>query len=63
MGLPSRGASFYGTGSHVVIDIGSLLVTGLWSVFFPNLRRADALTPEALLNAEFEQTGQEVRKL
>ena len=28
MGLPSRGASFYGMGSHVVVDIGSLLVTG-----------------------------------
>jgi uncharacterized protein len=28
MGLPSRGASFYGMGSHVVIDIGSLLVSG-----------------------------------
>jgi hypothetical protein len=32
-------------------------------VFFPSLRRADALTPEALLNAEFGQAGQEVRKL
>ena len=30
---------------------------------FPSLRRADALTPEALVNAELEQTGQEVRKL
>jgi hypothetical protein len=39
------------------------MVTGMWSVFFPNLRKADALTPEALLNAELEQTGQEVRKL
>jgi hypothetical protein len=32
-------------------------------VFFPSLRRADALTPEALTNAELEQSGQEVRKL
>jgi hypothetical protein len=39
------------------------VITGLWSVFFPSLRRADALTPEALMNAELEQTGQEVRKL
>ena len=28
MGLPSRGASFYGMGSLVVVDIGSLLVSG-----------------------------------
>ena len=57
-------AHWWGAVRAVVIGgIGSLLVTGLWSVFFPNLRRADALTPEALLNAEFEQTGQEVRKL
>ena len=47
----------------VIGGIGSLVITGLWSVFFPSLRRADALTPEALMNAELEQTGQEVRKL
>jgi uncharacterized protein len=28
MGLPSREASFYGMGSHVVVDIGSLLFAG-----------------------------------
>jgi predicted MFS family arabinose efflux permease len=43
--------------------IGSLMITGLWAVFFPSLRRADALTPEALLEAEKAQTGQEVRQL
>jgi len=43
--------------------IGSLLVTGLWSVFFPSLRRADALTPEALLNAELATSSQEVQHL
>jgi MFS family permease len=43
--------------------IGSLLVTGLWSVFFPSLRRADSLTPEALLNAELETSGREVLRL
>lgn len=43
--------------------IGSLLITGLWSAFFPSLRRAGALTPEALLAAEEEQSGQEVRQL
>jgi hypothetical protein len=47
----------------VIGGIGSMAVTGLWSVFFPSLRRADALTPEALLQAELEHTGQEVRQL
>jgi hypothetical protein len=57
-------AQWWGAVRAVVIGgIGSLMVTGLWSVFFPSLRRADALTPEALMNAELEQTGQEVRKL
>lgn len=28
MGLPSREASFYGMGSHVVVDIGTLLFSG-----------------------------------
>jgi MFS family permease len=57
-------AQWWGAVRAVVIGgIGSLVITGLWSVFFPSLRRADALTPEALMNAELEQTGQEVRKL
>jgi MFS family permease len=57
-------AQWWGAVRAVVIGgIGSLMVTGLWSVFFPSLRRADALTPEALMNAELEQTGQEARKL
>jgi hypothetical protein len=43
--------------------IGSLAVTGLWSVFFPSLRRADALTPEALLNAEYATSSQDVKTL
>jgi hypothetical protein len=43
--------------------IGSLVVTGVWSVFFPSLRRADALTPEALLNAEYATTSQDVKTL
>ncbi len=43
--------------------IGSLAVTGLWAVFFPSLRRAGALTPEALLNAELETTSQVVKQL
>ena len=47
----------------VIGGVGSLMITGLWAVFFPSLRRADALTPEALLEAEKAQTGQEVRQL
>jgi MFS family permease len=44
--------------------IGSLIVTGLWSVLFPELRRADQLTAESLLNARaLEEVGQEVRQL
>jgi MFS family permease len=44
--------------------IGSLVVTGLWSVLFPELRRADQLTAESLLNARaLEEAGQEVRQL
>jgi MFS family permease len=41
--------------------IGSLIVTGVWSVLFPDLRRADQLTAEALLNAEALDAGGEVR--
>ncbi|HEX3438529.1 MAG TPA: MFS transporter [Pseudacidobacterium sp.] len=57
-------ASWWGAVRAVVIGgIGSLAVTGLWSVFFPNLRRADQLTPEALLQFEEEQSAEEVRHL
>jgi MFS family permease len=43
--------------------LGSLAVTGLWTVFFPNLRRADALTPEALMSAELATSGEEIAQL
>jgi MFS family permease len=57
-------ASWWGAVRAVVIGgIGSLVVTGTWSFFFPNLRRADQLTPEALLQFEVEQSAQEVRQL
>jgi MFS family permease len=57
-------AQWWGAVRAVVIGgIGSMVITGTWSVFFPSLRRAGALTPEALLQAELEHTGQEVRKL
>ena len=57
-------AQWWGAVSAVVIGgIGSLAVTGIWSFLFPALRNADQLTPEALLNVEVEQLGQEVRQL
>lgn len=43
-------AHWFGTIPAVVIGgVGSLVITGLWGVLFPSLRRADQLTPEALL--------------
>jgi len=52
-------AQWWGAVPAVVIGgIGSLVVTGLWSVFFPELRCADRLTPEALMNVEELETGQ-----
>jgi predicted MFS family arabinose efflux permease len=58
-------AQWWGAVRAVVYGgIGSLIVTGLWSVLFPELRRADQLTAEALLNAEaLQEAGQEVRQL
>lgn len=57
-------ASWWGAVRAVVIGgIGSLVVTGSWSVFFPNLRQADRLTPESLLQANTEQAAQQVRQL
>jgi MFS family permease len=42
-------AQWWGAVRAVVIGgIGSLAVAGLWSIFFPKLREADELTPEAL---------------
>jgi len=43
--------------------IGSLIVTGLWAVLFPELRRADELTAEALVNVEALEAVQEMRQL
>jgi len=46
-------AQWWGAVRAVVIGgVGSLMVTGLWSVFFPALRRADTLTAESLMGAE-----------
>ena len=57
-------ASWWGAVRAAVYGgIGSLVITGLWSVLFPNLRRADQLTAEALLQVEAEEAVQEMRKL
>ncbi len=46
-------AHWFGAVRAVVLGgVGSLVVTGLWSVFFPALRRADKLNAEDLIAAE-----------
>jgi MFS family permease len=57
-------AQWWGAVRAVIFGgIGSLVVTGLWSVLFPELRRANELTAEALLNVEALEASQEVRQL
>ncbi|HEY1808031.1 MAG TPA: MFS transporter [Acidobacteriaceae bacterium] len=57
-------AQWWGAVRAVVIGgVGSLVITGLWTVFFPNLRRAGALTPEALMNKDLDESGHELRQL
>lgn len=43
--------------------IGSLMITGIWSALFPELRRTDQLTSHALLNADALQASREIRQL
>jgi MFS family permease len=43
--------------------IGSLMITGLWAVIFPELRDADELTAERLLNVEALEAVQQMRQL
>lgn len=46
-------AQWWGAVRAVVIGgIGALIVTGLWSVLFPQLRHADQLTPESLMSVD-----------
>ena len=53
-------AHWFGAVRAVILGgVGSLLVTGLWSVFFPALRKADRLTAEDLLAAERALTAAE----
>lgn len=49
-------AHWFGAVRAVVYGgIGSLMVTGIWSVMFPELRQADELTTDALLGLEAER--------
>ncbi|HXE08074.1 MAG TPA: MFS transporter [Acidobacteriaceae bacterium] len=53
-------AKWWGTVTSVVVGgIGSLVVTSLAAMFFPKLRRADALTAESLLSASVQQSAAE----
>ncbi len=53
-------AHWFGAVRAVVLGgVGSLMVTGLWSVFFPALRRADRLVAEDLIAAEQALSAQE----
>lgn len=49
-------AQWWGAVRAVVIGgVGSLVVTGLWSVWFPSLRRADRLDADSLLAADEDE--------
>lgn len=57
-------AQWWGAVRAVVIGgVGSMVITAVWAGFFPKLRRAGALTPEALMETEKRETSQEVRQL
>jgi MFS family permease len=56
-------AQWWGAVRAVVVGgAGALAVTGLWTVFFPRLRDIDQLTPEALMQAEMQQTVADVQE-
>ena len=51
-------AQWLGAVRAVVLGgVGALAVTGAWAVFFPSLRKVDALTAEALLPARVEENA------
>ncbi len=53
-------AHWFGPVRAVVLGgIGSLAITGIWSVLFPELRRADRLSAEELLPESERQSSQE----
>ncbi len=56
-------AQWWGAVRAVVIGgIGSLVVTGLWSIFFPSLRRADTLSAESLMAADSQLEDESVEQ-
>jgi MFS family permease len=56
-------AQWWGAVRAVVIGgVGSLAVTGLWSVLFPSLRQADTLTAESLMASDAENARVEAAK-
>jgi MFS family permease len=53
-------AHWWGAVRAVVVGgIGSMMVTGVWSVFFPALRHADTLTAESLIAVEQQFSSME----
>jgi len=44
----------------VIGGVASMMVTGVWSVFFPALRHADQLTAESLIEVEKQFSAMEV---
>jgi MFS family permease len=56
-------AQWWGAVRAVVIGgLGSLAVTGLWSIFFPSLRRADTLTAESLMATDTQPEDESVEQ-
>jgi MFS family permease len=54
-------AQWLGAVRAVVLGgLASMAVTGLWSIFFPALRKASELTPEALMSVQHQPARQEV---
>jgi MFS family permease len=56
-------AQWWGAVRAVVIGgIGSVVVTGLWTVWFPSLRRADALNADSLMAADGPSAGSQLKE-
>ena len=57
-------AQWFGAVRAVVLGgIGSVMVTALWAVWFPQLRRVHALTAESLLPAHVEESAEDTLAL
>jgi MFS family permease len=57
-------AQWFGAVRAVVLGgVGSLAVTGVWSVWFPNLRRVNALSAESLLPKSVEENAVDTQTL